>query len=482
LLFAYASSFAWNTKGLVECNGLFLLDQDDRRARASYCMVSDSLQVDNWMVQGGYGYFSLDGSWSFNGEDELYSWSLVADKEMHLGYASVQTDYQFINFRLDVVSLPFFMASTHWNAPDSIAFAGAYYGRGKLDSIHVRWKSASSLSVIPVVDGTFEDEFQFRRFDAGTKVGKHRLDLGFTYGNTDPATDRLGYVFSDSSELWALDPHYFYGTSANEISLDYIYAYADMNYFGLLREKESEKRFLFVPVGLDVNLLRLDYKHYWYGVEKKDSYVSAHGIYAQVDFNIPWESRRFYETLAPNRALTSSIIKTLSFSVYNRSFRLYGSGAVHLADIGGEYAWDVGGSGWHFKPSVALDVFYANANVELSKRMETRNAITTRHVTDSLSWNVDVVGSLLNGVLALESPGGHFFVSVDASQVIPFYYELEKYPPDVEPVVDPSVTPEDPGAAPAATDDSDDGIFSRKTLSLLFKNGFMIRAKAGFFF
>ncbi len=484
LLLAFVGGFAWNTKGLVDCNGLFLLDQNDRRASASYCMASDSLQAGNWMVQGGYGFFSLDASWRYDGESALYSWSLAANRDLNLGYASVATDFRFLNFRLDVASLPFFMASTHWNAPDSVAFAGAYYGRGKLDSIHVKWKSASSLNIIPVLEGYFEDEFQFRRFDVGSRVGRHRMDVGLTYGNTDPRTDRQGYVFSDSSEFWAVDPHYFYGSVPNEFSVDYFYVYLDQNYFALLRENESEKRFLYLPVGMDLNFLRLNYKRYTKDRNKKDAYGAVHGMYAQLDLNVPWESRRFYETMAPNRALTSSIIKTLSFSVFTRSFRVYGSGAIHFADAGGEYSWDVGDEGWHLKSSVGLDLFYVNANVELFKRTETRNALHASHFTDTLSWDVDVVGSMVSAGLGVVSPKERFFASVDASQVVPFYYSIEKYPPVKTVVVVPPENPEEPGT-PIIEDTpnvSENNVSNVNKFFQLFKNGFMVRAKVGFFF
>lgn len=481
LLLAVVSSFAWNTKGLVDCNGLFLLDQKDRSISGYGCVASDSTQMKNWMVQGGYGLMGFNADWKYEGMNEYYSWTLSAKKEMRLGYASVQTDYRHLNFRLDVASLPFFMASARWYALDSVIFAGAYYGRGELDSIHIKWKSAATLNVIPVVEGNFENSFRFRRFVVGSRIGSHQFGFGLTYGDSDPETGREGYVFSDSSRFWAVDPSYSFSSYPHEVSLDYLYIYGDQNFFALLREDGGEKRFLFLPVGLDVNFFNLKYKRHSYMDRKKDSFLEAHALYGQLELTIPWDGRRFYETMAPNRALTGSIIKTLSFSVYNRSFRFYGSGIARFVDGGLEYDWDVGSVGWHLKPKLSLDVFYANIDVDMRKRTETSNVLYADHYTDTLSWNFDVVGSMLGAGLGVESPRRRFFASMEASQVIPFYYNLEKYPPVKATVVVPEEDPNNP-VVEEVPNVSEDDVSNINKFFRLLRNGFVTRVKVGVFF
>jgi len=481
LLLLAVSSFAWNTKALVDCNGLFLLDQKERKISGSACIVSDSTQVKNWMVQGGFVHLGFEGSWKYDGMNEYYTWTLSGSKDLNLGYATIQSDFKHVNFRVDVMSLPLFVASTHWDTFDSTVFAGAYYGRGRLDSVNVKWKSAAALNIIPVVEGAYENTFQFRRFTLGSKLGNHQVDVGFTYGDTDPVTNREGYVFSDSSEFWAVDPSYSYRNFPHEFSADFIYIYADQHFFGLLREDGSEKRFFYLPAGLDVNLLHLNYKHYSTADPNRDAYWEARGTYAQLDLNIPWEERRFYETMAPNRALTSSIIKTLSFSVFTRSFRVYGTGSIYFGDLGYEYDWDIVKGGWHLKPRVGMDVFYANAHAELRKRTETSNVLYASHYTDTLSWDIDVVGSLVSLGFGFETPKEHFFSSIDISQVVPFYYNLEKYPPVKQKVVIPEDNPEAP-VVEDVPNVREDNVSNVNKFFQLFRNGFMIRVKAGLFF
>lgn len=482
VLLLFAGSFAWNTKGLVDCNGLFLLDQKERQISGYGCFVSDSTQVENWMVQGGYGLVGFEAGWIYEGMNVFYTWTLTAEKDFSLGYAAVQTDFRHLNFRVDVMSLPVVVLSTHWNTLDSVLFAGAYYGRGEIDSLYLRWESAAKLSIIPVVEGAFEDEFEFRRFNLGTKLGNHRISMGFTYGDTDPVTEYEGYVFSDSSTFWAIDPSYTYSNFPHEFSADYYYVYADQNAFALLREDGSEKRFFYLPIGWDINIAYLKYRRYSYADRNRDARLEAHALYGQVNINVPWEERRFYETMAPNRALTSSIIKTLSFSVFNRSFRVYGVGEAKLADTGAEYDWDIVKGRWHLKPRVGLDIFYMAADVELQKRTETSNMLYADHYTDTLTWDLDVVGSMLGLGFGVESPKRHFFTSLDIHQVIPFYYSLEKYPPVIQQVVIPEENPEEGPVVEDVANVSENDVSNVNKFFRLFRNGFMIRLKVGLFF
>lgn len=470
--------FAWNTQGLVDCSGLFVLDQKDRKFRTMGCFVEDSTHIKNWSVEAGYGNFDLDARWKYIGINDLYTWTVNFKKHLDMGYASVQTDYRHINFRLDVSSLPFYVASTNWYTLDSILFAGVAYGRGELDLLDVKWVSASKLSIIPKIEGSFEDEFHFSRFTAGSRTGVHTINVGYTRGETDPDVDRKGYVFSDSSRFWEIEPSYSYNEGPNSFSLLYSYLNADLNVFGLLREGSSEKRFFFLPVGVDMNMVKADFRHSTAESPKRTSAFSARAIYMQLELALLWDDRRFYETLAPNRGLTSSIIKTLSFSVYNRSFRLYGDADIKLVDAGAGYEWDKGIGSWRIKPSFFVDVFYTHAEADLRKRTETTNALYAEHFTDTLSWDVSVVGAVASAGVTLESPK-HFFAGLDVSQIVPFYYSKEQYPPQETPAPPP---PEDQSSTEPSgpeTSEESDNVSNVNRFFKLFRNGFAINAKMG---
>lgn len=475
VMLLYVGSLAWNTKGLVDCNGLFLLDMKDRRARGYDCLVTDSTRIENWAIRAGYGFFDLDAMWSYEGENEYYTWDFESDNFLNLGFASVQADFKFLSARFDVATLPFAMASVHWHFPDSLVYASAYAGLGRIDSVSMRWESAVDLDIVPVVNGVYGTDFDFLRFDFGMKWRNFLADVGFTYGDTDPLTDRVGYVFSDSSEFWTLKPALRYKGDRNEFSLDYVYVYADMDLFALLREEKNEKRFFFLPIGLDVNLVSAEYTHYG-APHGRGSKATARATYGQIYLNIPWEDRRFYETLAPNRALSSSFLKTLSFSVYTRNFRLYGVGDLRFAHVGGGYEWDLVGGGWHFGPNASLDLLYADANIELKKRTETANVLSAEHFTDTTSWSADFFGALLNIGFGLESPRRRFFAAISISQIIPFCYHLKdnlQEPVPEVPVVEP-VIPVEP-VVPVEEPDDEEPL-------KIFRNGFAIGMKIGLFF
>lgn len=480
VLLLYVGSFAWNTKGLVDCNGLFLLDMDDRLAQGFGCLAMDSTHAENWTVQAGYGFLGFDAEWMFNGESDLYTWDIDADNFLNLGFASVEADFRHLDFRLDVATLPFFKASTHWYTLDSLFFAGAYVGRGQIDSLSVKWESAADYDFVPLVNGSFSTEFVFRGFELGSKWNGFQANVDFSYGNTKPMVEREGYVFSDSSKFWDIGAGLTYRDRLNEFSISYAYVYADLNLFALLRETNSEKRFFFLPIGVDFNLLHAGYVRHS-ADRNSDAKFSVRATLAQLDLNIPWEERRFYETLAPNRALTGSIIKTLSFSVYTRNFRLYGTGKAQLAHLGGGYDWDLLGGAWHFKPSASLDLFYIKGDIDLRNRMETSNVLFAEHTTDTLCWKAGVAGSQLNLGFGIESPHRRFFASVSLSQLIPFYYTVEKYPKEPEPEiivpVDPSFVPEE---VPVEDEEEEESTLDK--LWNLLGNGLVVGAKIGLFF
>lgn len=471
------AGFAWNTQGLVNCNGLFVLDQKDRKFRTMGCIVEDSTHVKNWDVQAGYGNFDLDARWKYIGINEFYTWTVNFKKHMDLGYASVRADYRHLNFRLDVSSLPYYVASTNWYTLDSVLFAGASYGRGELDLLDIKWVSASKLSIIPKIEGKFKDKFHFSRFSAGSRTDEHTINVGYTLGATDPDVSRKGYVFSDSSRFWEIEPSYTYQKGPNEFSLLYSYLNADLNFFGLLREGKSEKRFFFLPVGVDMNLLKADFRHSTGETPERTSAFSARAILMELELALIYDDRRFYETLAPNRGLTSSIIKTLSFSVYNRSFRLYGDADVKLADAGAGYEWDKGIGSWRIKPSFFVDMFYTHAEADLRKRTETTNALYAEHFTDTLSWDVSVVGAVASAGVSLES-GRRFFTKLDVSQIVPFYFSKEQYPPENAPAPPPEGQPSTEPSGPVTSEESDN-VSNVNRFFKLFRNGFAINAQIG---
>ncbi|MBQ3714556.1 MAG: hypothetical protein II892_03095 [Fibrobacter sp.] len=485
LLLATASYGAWSTQGLADCSGLFLLDQKNQKIQARSCTIKDSTQVKNISAMAGYTHVGIDLYKNHIGKDDLYSWTIKSENSEDIGYAAVQADFRYLDFRIDVYSFPFFIASTNWYMPDSIVFAGASFGQGEFSFLDFSWVSASNLSVIPNINATFSDKPHYRQFDIGTKIQNHTARFNFLYGDTDPSTEDAGYIFSDSSHFWAINSNYTYSGTANTASLLYTYLTADVNAFGLLRENNSVKRFFFLPAGIDINMLKADFRHLFGNNPQTASAFSARAIILDLKLALLWDDRRFYETLAPNRALTSSIIKTLSFSVYNRSFRIYGTAEAVVLDAGLGYEWNRRIGMFRLKPNIFADFFYAKADIDLRNRTETSNMFYSEHTTDTLIWELGVAGSLVNLGLSLETPK-HFFAAVNIYQVVPFYFNLKtpfhKETPEEEIPPGPDQPPPGPDQ-PIPDIPEETPPKSRTTLKSIFsgafRNGFAINAQIG---
>lgn len=263
---------------------------------------------------------------------------------------------------------------------------------------------------------------------------------------------------------------------------------ADMNAFGLLQEKNSVKRFFFLPAGLDINTVKADFQHLFGSNPQTASAFSARAMFLDIKLALLWDNRRFYETLAPNRALTSSIIKTLSFSVYNRSFRIYGTAEADVFDAGFGYEWNKKISRFRIKPYIFTDFFYAQADVDLRNRNETSNMHYSEHTTDTLLWEIDVAGSLVNLGVSFETPK-HIFAALNIYQIIPFHFNLEtpfhkkkETPPPDQPIEPDQPLPDPNQPIP---DQPEQGTSKKgksaikELLSGAFRNGFAINAQIG---
>lgn len=484
LLLATASYGAWSTQGLADCSGLFLLDQKNQKIQVRSCSVRDSSRVENISVVAGYTHIGFDLYKNHIGKDKLYSWTIKSTKSEDIGYAAVQADFRYLDFRIDVYSFPFFIASTNWYMPDSVVFAGASMGQGKFNFLDFSWVSASDMSVIPNIDASFEDKPHYKQFDIGTRWYDHMLRFDFAYGGTDPSTEQSGYVFSDSSYFWVAKTRYTYSGTSNKAALLYSYVTADVNAFGILQEKNSVKRFFFLPAGLDINTFKADFQHLIGSNPQTASTFSARAMFLDIKLALLWDSRRFYETLAPNRALTSSIIKTLSFSVYNRSFRIYGTAEADVFDAGFGYEWNKKIGMFRIKPYIFTDFFYAQADVDLRNRNETSNMLYSEHTTDTLLWKIDAAGALANLGVSFETPK-HFFASLNVYQIIPFHFNLEtpfhknepqeEIPPD-QPQPDPDQPPPE---NPEQSSSEKNKNSLKKLFSGAFRNGFAINAQVG---
>lgn len=482
-LFAASTVLAWNSSGLVQVGGLFLLDQEGQKVSVKYSRVSDYLEIADWRFTAGFGHYHYNLSYENNSANPLYSWDFDGTNSLNIGYAGVSRDFLFVGFDMECYSLPLLIASIRWNLPDSILYAKASMGRGSVDISGIDWTSEQEEDYIPEIHAVFKDEFLLKRFTVGSYLWGHRLEGELSFLDTEPLADELGYAFTDSSNFWMSNVRYSYEGARNRFGLSYAYLYGDLRLYGVVREQDknlSEKRFAYFPLGMDINLFDADYVHTFAG----GSSLSLRAAYLQVELNIPWESRRFYETLAPNRALKSSALKNLSFGIYQRSFRAYGDLDGFVADAGASFCLKKR-LGWVvISPELALDYFYGKFDSDVHIRMESSGVFYVKHTTDDWLVHGSAYGVVLGGTFRIGDYRDRFFLSVEAFQIAPFHYAVEKEkvlpPPDV--IIDPGII--DPGVVPPLPPlpEEKEPSFFEKMLdksSLAISNGFFIGISAG---
>ena len=497
LLLLSVCGFAWINQGLVRCGGLFLLDLPGKDAGVKGCVINDSLSAGGWSFDATYGSVSHDFFLRHHGESEMHSWTMSDEGVSSFGGISVVREYRHLELEVDLYSLPLFVVSSRWYTLDSLAYAGVAFGRASLEHDGFTWKSSSGLDFVPVVDGIFKDQLTFRRLYAGSKSFIGDFRTGLTYGNTVPDMEnRTGFVFSDSSRFWEWDARYQVKVGKNKFSLLYGYVDADLRLFGLLREKGEdgeldEKRFAYVPLGLDINL--------FYGAYSrelgKESLLELHAAYLTAEVNIPWESRRFHETLAPNRSVSDAKLRALSFVVFQRSFRVYGDVDSYVADFGASFSSTCSIGRWRLSPEVSADLFYAESDVHVYLRKEKSGMFYVKQSTDEFKYEASVAGAVIFAASSLESPGGRFFASVGVGQLIPFSYSYEKIEVDEEPETEPqkkdggggggkhsSSHKETPEAEKTEKSEKKDNVLMKKlrfVASHAFRNGFAVSAGIG---
>ena len=465
------TGFALNS-GLVQCDGLFLLDWKGKKISAKGCYISDSLQTGDWAFGASIGKAYYHLGYHRDSDREKYSWNLKMGETLTTGHVSLSRDFRFVGVDANIDALPAIGVSSRFHLPDSLFYANASIGSGLMELSGIHWESDWKEDYVPIIDGSYRSHFLTRSFSAGSKLQNHLLQGEFYYGETSPAIeDQWGYAFSDSSDFWSTGLRYRYNRGQSKIKLSYTYVYADLRLFGLRREngeEVDEKRFAYLPIGIDLNLFQSSFKH---RLDNGDEW-NARAMYGTLEVNFPWEKRRFYEALAPNRAMKSSILKTLSFSVFQRSFRIYGDIDGQIADIGFDYEWNQKFGRWHFTPKTALDVFYASFEAKLNLRKENSGMFYITHETDSWEYEGYISGAIVGIGTQLQSPSRMFFFAAQTGQLVPFSYDTESRKIGEE-IPNTEVLPEGGNKKSSSRDRNS---ISKK----VFRNGFFIDLQLGF--
>jgi hypothetical protein len=203
------AGFSWDNSGLVEYDGLFLLDMDGKRFSVWNVHMGDSVQVRDWTFTAGLDYIHYDFFFFNEGPSVEETWTLDSKGSLRIGDVSVSKDFEFFGLDVNVSSLPSVKVISRFYLPDSLLFASAFISKGLLDFSGLHWKSEWEEDYVPEIDGTFRSIYLMKDFNAGIRLKGHILQGGFLNGADTPSLDdRWGYVFSDSSHFWGTRANY----------------------------------------------------------------------------------------------------------------------------------------------------------------------------------------------------------------------------------------------------------------------------------
>ena len=211
------TGFAWNS-GLVQCDGLFLLDWRGSKASAKGCSASDSLQAGDWALGASVGKSHYHLGYRRNSDRKNYSWNLKTGETLTTGHISLSRDFKFFGVDANVSALPAIGVSSRFHLPDSLLYAKASINAGLLELSGIRWHSDWEEDYVPTIDATYQSTILAKSFSAGTRLLSHRLQGAFFYSETSPDIEnQWGYAFSDSSDFWGTDFRYLYDGTSNKV-------------------------------------------------------------------------------------------------------------------------------------------------------------------------------------------------------------------------------------------------------------------------
>ena len=446
--------------GLADCGGLFLLHQKDKHFAAKGCSIRDSFSIKNFDVYGSIQHIEIHSRYTEN------NWHLKTVSKQTIANAGFESHFKNYSLGLDVSTLPMVMPKASFHRDDSLFTAKTRFAFGTVNLGTISWVPTKQTELISTIPVDWESHFIYSELSAGSKIKNHYVNLSLNYIRTLPRNPDKEYYLRDSASVLVLNGEYGYAFSNSRIDAGYTYIGADMTVYGIYHEETSRKRFMYLPIEASVHMgyARWQWENSW-------THLELMHISGKVFSN----QERFYETLALNRALPGSVLKGLSFSFLQRTFRADAELDASAIVSGASYYWKKG-KRYIFKPSVELDFFGASGEVNIQKEIETV-ILTTHQITNEKTLRkVSGIGSILSLGIELQKEGP---VSVSLqygiSQIIPFYVDYKDYLADSDGdsnskpsggIIGSIVNPNEQ----VAKDKS--GSLERSASALLFRNGF----------
>jgi len=318
-------------------------------------------------------------------------------------------------------------------------FLGASFQGLSLSSGRALWTpEGGEASGLPTIDAKWETSLLLKNAWAGAVIGEHRL--GAFMGHVGSRPNDLGdsYFVMDSANVWFFGGRYTFGAAG--ATLGYTYVNADLVMQGIRAQDDTRKRFMYAPMSAYVHVVNMNLDL---------GNVDVRALAGHMDGRLRNDGRRFYETLAANRVLQSSVVQVLSFSFFQKNYRDNADFDAAAIMLGGEFRKRLGA--W-FEPSVAVDYFYLDAALDGRQVEETTKLFGSASDASTFGWKADCMGVLLG--LGVSFRYGAFGVSLNAKQILPLYVDLQRDEVAAVPVLSSGNFGADPTDAPVVADDS----------------------------
>ena len=154
--------------------------------------------------------------------------------------------------------------------------------------------------------------------------------------------------------------------------------------------------------------------------------LQAGAFFLQLE--VPRHAEKFFETLAPNRALDYSLLQVLASSFYKINYRMYGDLSGFLSHLKIKRTFEFTPGEFHLYPGIGADFFYVQGELDGAQENVTTSFIFSKVSKKTFEGNLKTFGVIANIAFAIESPKRRFFLNANAYQIAPIalFKELNK--------------------------------------------------------
>jgi uncharacterized membrane protein YgcG len=389
----------------------------DKQFSAKQCGVHDSFEAENLKVYGDLRHITYQGRYS----EKTDHWDAKGFNSLDIATVGFENRFKYITLGVDVSSLPFIKSSLAVHRSDSLFRIGTSIGRGVIDFGNIKWFSEDYSDIVPEISVDWESHLFYRNLSAEFNPGIHHVGISGTYLQSSPRNPSKEYYVRDSINVLLLHGEYGATLGKHHLQLGYSFADANARLYGIFQQEESRKRFMYLPLEARLHLIQAGWE---YGS------LNTNLNYAHLTGKLSANQDRFYESLAPNRALPSSVLKSLSFSFLQKLFRIDADLDASGIFGGALYQWHFGKK-YSINPSAGLEAYYASGTLDIDKKIETLILVTYNEQHEIYTRELKSAGGVASLGLELRREG-RVSIALDygIAQLIPVYISYKEFLPD----------------------------------------------------